>query len=137
MQIGGIESFYLWDIFWTEVLKHFRHKMFQYLRRKYIRGAKCFNTPNLYNTVIMSYMLFRKNLHSYNYLNVKELLARIRCDIWNLRDSNETLTYNHVFLKQTLNHLAELAKWLSCVVSTYLYDAFDCMSLSCYISIAE
>ena len=36
-------------------------------------------------------------------LNVKKLLPRNRRDIWSLRDS----------------------KWLSCVVSTYLYGAFD------------
>ena len=24
-------------------------------------------------------------------------------------------------------------KWLSCVVRTYLYDAFDCMLLSCHL----
>ena len=34
--------------------------------------------------------------------------------------------------KQTLNYLAKLAKWWSCVVSTFLYGAFDCM-LSCHI----
>ena len=29
-----------------------------------------------------------------------------------------------------LNHLDKLAKWLSCVVSIDLYDAFDCMFFS-------
>ena len=29
--------------------------------------------------------------------------------------------------KRTLNHLAKLAKWLSCVVSTYLYRADKCL----------
>ena len=32
--------------------------------------------------------------------------------------------------RQTLNHLAKLAKWLSCVVSNYLYGPFDCVLLS-------
>ena len=34
---------------------------------------------------------------------------------------------------QTLKHLAKLANWLTCVVSTYLYIAFDCMFLSCHV----
>ena len=40
-------------------------------------------------------------------------------------DCNETRTHNHLVCKRTLNHLAQLAKLLSCVVSTYLYGAFD------------
>ena len=47
-------------------------------------------------------------------------------------DCNWTRTHNHLVHKRTLNHLAKLAKWLSCVVSTYLYGAFDCMFLSCH-----
>ena len=35
------------------------------------------------------------------------------------------------------NHLAKLVKWLSCVVSTYLYGAFDCILLSCHICLSE
>ena len=33
--------------------------------------------------------------------------------------------------------LAKLAKWLSCVVTTYLYGAFDCMFLSCHVRVSE
>ena len=37
-------------------------------------------------------------------------------------------THNHLVHKQNLNHLAKLTKWLSCVVSSYMYDAFEtCM----------
>ena len=61
----------------------------------------------------------------------KELLARSRREIWSLSDWNWTRTQNHLGRKRTLNHLAKLAKWLSCVLSTYLYCAFDCMLLSC------
>ena len=43
-------------------------------------------------------------------LNVKELLAQKRYDIWSLSDSNRIWTHNHLVLKWTLNHLA---KWLS------------------------
>ena len=68
-------------------------------------------------------------------LNIKELLAPNRRDIWSLSDSNGIWTYNHLVHKRTLNHLAKLTKWLSCVVSTYLYGAFDCMFLSCHIRV--
>ena len=46
-------------------------------------------------------------------------------------------THNHLVHKRTLNHLAKLVKWLSCVVSTYLYGAFDCMFLSCHVRVSE
>ena len=42
-------------------------------------------------------------------------------------DCNGTRTHNHLVRKRRLNQLAKLAKSLSCVVSTYLFDAFDCM----------
>ena len=34
--------------------------------------------------------------------------------------SNGTQTHNHLIRKRTLNHFAKQAKWLTCVVSTYL-----------------
>ena len=46
-------------------------------------------------------------------------------------DSNQ----NHLVLKRTLNHLAKLTKRLSCVLSTYLYGAFNCMFLSCHVGV--
>ena len=65
--------------------------------------------------------------------------------LWNLdnaklkfrSDCNWTRTQNHLVLKRTLNHLAKLAKWLSCVLSTYLYGAFECMFLSCDVRVSE
>ena len=52
-------------------------------------------------------------------------------------DCNWTRTQNHLVHKRTLNHLAKLAKWLSCVLSTYLSGAFDCMFLSCRVPVSE
>ena len=49
----------------------------------------------------------------YICLNVEELLARSRRKIWSLSDCNRTRTHNHLVNKQTLNHLASLAKWLN------------------------
>ena len=70
-------------------------------------------------------------------LNVKELLAWNRRDIWCISDTKRTRTHNHLVRKQTFNHLAKLAKWLSCVVSTYSYGAFDCIILSCHVRFSE
>ena len=74
IQIGCIESFYLWDVFWFVVLKHFKHKnclilikifkwlydyswttfmlkMFQYLRSKCVSsGQNVSIAPSLYTT---------------------------------------------------------------------------------------
>ena len=51
----------------------------------------------------MSHTRLRVNPH-YSALNVKELLARNRREIWSLTDCNGTRTHNY---------LASLAKWLS------------------------
>ena len=82
---------------------------------------------DIQNLVLRSCASFRVNPHFIVSLNVKEFLARSRCHIWNLSDSNGIRTHNHLVRKQTLNHLAKLTKWLSCIASTYLYGAFDYM----------
>ena len=43
------------------------------------------------------------------------------CIMANLSEWNGTRTHNHLVCKRTLNNLAKLAKWLSCVVSTHQY----------------
>ena len=80
--------------------------------------------------IIMSRTSFRVNTESIVCLNVTELLARSRRHIWTLRYSNDIQTHNHLVCKRTVNRLTQLAKWLSCVVSTYMYGAFGCMLLS-------
>ena len=67
---------------------------------------------------------FQSESTLYSCLNVKELFAWNRCQIWSLSDCNGTRTHNHLVHKRTLNHLAKLAKRLSC--------AYDCM-LSCHV----
>ena len=79
---------------------------------------------------------FQSESTLYICLNVKKLFARSRCEIWRWSDCNWTRTQNHLVLKRTLNHLAKLAKWLSCVLSTYLHSAFDCMFLSCHTRVS-
>ena len=43
----------------------------------------------------------------YSCLNVRELLAQNRPEIWSLSDCNWTRTYNHLVRKRTLYHLAK------------------------------
>ena len=52
-------------------------------------------------------------------------------------DSNWTRTRTHLVHKRTLNHLNKRAKWLSCVASTHLYSAFDCMFLSFQVRVSD
>ena len=70
----------------------------------------------------MSCTCFRVNT-LYSCLNVKELLAQSRHEIWSLSDCNWTRIQNHLVRKRTLNHLAKchlvsLAKWLSVRLQT-------------------
>ena len=71
----------------------------------------------------------------------KHCMHSARCTLcsklFNIRNRgcNWTQTQNHLTRKQTLNHLVKLAKWLSCVLSTYLYGALNCMFLSCHIRV--
>ena len=78
---------------------------------------------------------FQNESTLYICVNVKELLARNRRDVWSLSDCNGTRTHNHLVCKRTLNHLAKLTKWLSWVANTYLYGAFDRIFLSCHIRV--
>ena len=55
----------------------------------------------------------------------------------NFSGSNGIRTQNHLVRKQTLNHLAKLAKRLICVVSTYMYGARGCVFLSCHMRVLE
>ena len=65
--------------------------------------------------IIMSHMSFRMIQHSIVCLNVKGCLARGRCYIWSLSDSNRIRTHNHLVCKQTLNHLAKQASLAICL----------------------
>ena len=80
---------------------------------------------------------FQSQSTLYSCLNVTEILVQRRCEIWSLSDCNPTQTHNHLVHKRILNHLAKLAKWLSCVVSTHLYGTFDCMFLPCHVCVSE
>ena len=88
------------------------------------------------------YIYIYYNLHVYciKKLALTSKLILISKFKWlklGLSDCNWTKPHNDLFHKETLNHLAKLTKWLSCFVSTYLYSAIDCMSLSCHACISE
>ena len=83
-------------------------------------------------------------------VNIKVILKTVHANVCRLQwpidklfkpninsDCNWTRILNHLARKRTLNHLAKLAKWLNCVLSTYLYSAFDCMFLSCHVRVSE
>ena len=55
------------------------------------------------HVLVMSHRHFRVN-PLYICLNVKELLARNRCNIWSLSDCNRTRTHNHLVRKQIFCH---------------------------------
>ena len=54
--------------------------------------------------------VFQSESTLYSCLNVKEILARSRREIWRLSDYNWTRTQNLLVLKPILNHLAKLLK---------------------------
>ena len=84
----------------------------------------------------MSRTCFRVNPHSIVAWMSRNYLPETN-DIWSLSDYNGTRTHNHLVCKRTLNHLAKMAKWLSCFVSNYLYGAFERMLLSYHARVSE
>ena len=59
---------------------------------------------------------FQSKSTLYSCLNVKELLARNRHDIWSLSDSNRIWTHKHLVRKWTLNHWAVLWVLIICAM---------------------
>ena len=80
---------------------------------------------------------FQRESIFYGCMNVKELLARNRRDIWSLNDWNGTPTRNHLVCELTLNHFAEKVKWFRSVGSSYLCGDSDCTFLSYHIRVSE
>ena len=72
--------------------------------------------------------MFQSESTLYKRLNVKVFLAPRRHHIWRLSGFNKIRTHNNLVRKRTLNHLTKQAKWLSCVVNSYLCGGFDSMS---------
>ena len=75
---------------------------------------------------------FQSEFTLYKCLNVNEILPQSKRQFWILNGCNCTRTHNLLVHKQTLNHLAKPAKWLGCVVSTYLNGKCDCIFFLSY-----
>ena len=130
-----------YDCNWTRNHNHFVHKWtFNHLA-KLAKWLHCAASTCLYGAFdcVLYHATYAPQSEStlHSCLNVKELVARNRCEIRSLSYCNSTRTYNHLVRKPTLNHLAKLARWFSCVVRTYLYGAFHCMFSSCYVRVLE
>ena len=72
---------------------------------------------------LLSYETITAYIFSKGMILSPKILKKIKCC-----DCNRNLTHKHLVRKRALNHLAKLAKWLRCIVRTYLYGAFDFMS---------
>ena len=81
--------------------------------------------------------MFQSKSTLYSCLNIKEVISRSRHQIWRSNDCNCTRTQKHLILNRTLDHFADLAKGLSCLLSFYLYGARGCMFLSCRVRVLE
>ena len=76
-----------------------------------------FSFESYWGLTVCSYYVtdaFQSEFTIYSCLNVKEFLARNRCDIWSLIDCNGTRTHNHLVHKQTLNSWAFVYKLGGC-----------------------
>ena len=74
---------------------------------------------------VCSYVIYKFQSGSTlsSCLNVNELLAQNKHNIWSLSDCNRTRTHNHLICKWTLNHSAKrasLATWLTVCLWTKL-----------------
>ena len=65
--------------------------------------------------------VFQSESTLYSWLNIKDLLARNRHDIWSLSDSNEIRTYNHWVVNQ---HSTTGLVWLNGWV--FVYELCGC-----------
>ena len=63
--------------------------------------------------------MFQSESTLYSCLNVKEVHAWNRRNVWSLSNSNKIQTQNQLVHKQTLNHLAKLTWFESCCCCVY------------------
>ena len=101
-----------WKAMWSCCCCHSSQiNLFVWTHNKKFRAKTKFWQVSIWlYVIIMSHTSFSMNLHSIVCLNVKELFAQSRRHILSLSDSNRIWTHNHLVCKQTLNHLAKLAK---------------------------
>ena len=120
------------DSNWTRTQNHLvREPTFNHLA-KLAKWLSCVLSTCLYGAFdcmfLSCHVRILEWIHTLYLAECQGFLVRSRREIWRISDCNWTRTLNHLVHKRTLNHLAELAKWSRCVLSTYLYGAFDCMT---------
>ena len=125
------QGFYRFNCFYINI---FWQNLFDKCRSTH-RLRKAYAVPWAANCFLARRHLNKMFLTNFENLNSISNISQETHDF--LSDCNWTRTHNHLLYKRTLKYLAKLAKWLSCVVSTYLYGAFDCMFLSCDVRISE
>ena len=92
--------------------------------------------------------LFQENNSQYLELFPQLEVSPLSCDSLSYWDSIAGLFRRFPSLTNRQNYAHRSASafsfsykqaklWLSCVVSTYLYGAFDCMFLSCHVRVSE
>ena len=100
---------------WTHNLLVCKRKLNRLVKlAKWLSCAGSAYLHGAFDCMLLScYVTFQSESTLFSCLNANEFLAQNRRDIWNLSDSNETRTHNHLVCKQTLNNLAKLVK---CIV---------------------
>ena len=106
-----------------KISRHIYLNTCQYFERHII-----FSKKGICEKLSISFVKYSPTLANLNQIFVKS---------FEFSDCNGTRTRNHKFRKRTLNPLAKLVKWLSSVMSTYLYGAFGCMLLSCHVRLSD
>ena len=128
---------------WIQVIKIQKKRMelfvHYYTVKMNLLGV--FFTPQLYSSYNLcesnncNSIELKKIRFNHNNLTNRNLYFLTKAN--NSSDCNWTRTHNHLVHKRAISHLAKPAKWLSGIVNTYLYGAFDCMFLSCHVRVSE
>ena len=96
-------------------------------------------TGTVHLTVCSSHVSYTFQSESLLYIgvNMKELVTRIRHNVWILSECNASQTHNHLICKRNFNYFPKFFNLLSWIVSTYPYLAFDSVFLSCHVRVSE
>ena len=117
----------LWEYYWNIFIgQHIRILLFIFLycelRDKTVHFFQCilffiilFHVEKCIDCISLSCHV-RVSEWIHTCLNVEDLLARSRREIWSLSDCNWTWTYNHLVRKRRLKHLAKLTGQLGQMV---------------------
>ena len=113
-----------------------------YEKKKWIASNDANTVKVEFDAFLKSVLLkCEKDFLTYDVCNkvIDHFIGSYKHGIERFKDSWVTAmalkAYNHLVSKHTLNHLAKLVKWFSCIMSSYLYVASDCGILACHIHV--